>query len=173
MNNVIRNVRFERTAVAKSSSRDFIENKGKSRRLLFNRNRMLYNHRCKKVIRNEQSWTHVCMLVAKLLNCRRQVSEENYTPNVSKFCARQEKTTLTHVIFPNFLCNLDVGTVCQKFEHELQDMILMHNIPTVPTRRPPLRQNFMLEVPDASVPAVEICWLISDAGIRISAKLTE
>jgi hypothetical protein len=28
---------------------------------------------------------------------------------------------------------------------------------TVPRRRPPFKQNFMLDVPDASVPAVEMC----------------
>ena len=47
------------------------------------------------------------------------------------------------------------------------------NIPTVPSSNPPLRQNFMLDVPEASVPAVEICWLISEAGIKTSAKETE
>lgn len=31
--------------------------------------------------------------------------------------------------------------------------------------REPLMANFMLEVPEASVPAVEICWLISAAGM--------
>lgn len=44
---------------------------------------------------------------------------------------------------------------------------------TVPSRRPPFKQNFMLDVPDASVPAVEMCWLISEAGISISARVTE
>lgn len=38
--------------------------------------------------------------------------------------------------------------------------------------RPPFRQNFMLLVPDASVPAVEMCSLISLAGQMISALLT-
>lgn len=38
----------------------------------------------------------------------------------------------------------------------------------VPIIRPPLRTNFMLEVPDASVPAVEMCSLMSDAGAMIS-----
>ena len=44
---------------------------------------------------------------------------------------------------------------------------------TVPTSRPPFRQNFMFDVPDASVPAVEMCWLMSDAGISTSARETE
>lgn len=30
-------------------------------------------------------------------------------------------------------------------------------IPTVPSNKPPFKQNFMFEVPDASVPAVEMC----------------
>lgn len=34
-------------------------------------------------------------------------------------------------------------------------------------------QNFMFDVPEASVPAVEMCWLMSDAGMRISASETE
>jgi hypothetical protein len=34
--------------------------------------------------------------------------------------------------------------------------------------RPPFRTNFMLEVPDASVPAVEICCEMSLAGMMIS-----
>jgi hypothetical protein len=42
----------------------------------------------------------------------------------------------------------------------------------VPMIKPPLRQNFMLEVPEASVPAVEMCSLMSLAGQMISALLT-
>ena len=42
----------------------------------------------------------------------------------------------------------------------------------VPMTRPPLSTNFMLLVPEASVPAVEMCSLMSDAGVRISALLT-
>jgi hypothetical protein len=38
--------------------------------------------------------------------------------------------------------------------------------------KPPFKQNFMLLVPLASVPAVEICSLISLAGQIISALLT-
>jgi len=37
---------------------------------------------------------------------------------------------------------------------------------------PPLSTNFMLLVPLASVPAVEMCSLMSDAGTIISALLT-
>lgn len=42
----------------------------------------------------------------------------------------------------------------------------------VPMMRPPFRTNFMLLVPLASVPAVEICSLRSEAGTMISALLT-
>lgn len=42
----------------------------------------------------------------------------------------------------------------------------------VPMMRPPLRTNFMLLVPLASVPAVEMCSLMSEAGQMISALLT-
>lgn len=44
---------------------------------------------------------------------------------------------------------------------------------TVPRSKPPFKQNFMLDVPDASVPAVEMCWLRSEAGMSISARETE
>lgn len=42
----------------------------------------------------------------------------------------------------------------------------------VPMIRPPFRQNFMLLVPEASVPAVEMCSEMSLAGVMISALLT-
>ena len=42
----------------------------------------------------------------------------------------------------------------------------------VPMIKPPFNTNFMLLVPLASVPAVEICSLMSEAGVMISALLT-
>ena len=42
----------------------------------------------------------------------------------------------------------------------------------VPMIREPLMANFMLEVPLASVPAVEICWLMSAAGVMTCADDT-
>ena len=39
----------------------------------------------------------------------------------------------------------------------------------VPTIKPPFMANFMFPVPEASVPAKEMCWLISLAGINNSA----
>jgi hypothetical protein len=42
----------------------------------------------------------------------------------------------------------------------------------VPIISPPFSTNFMLLVPDASVPAVEMCSLMSEAGQMISALLT-
>jgi hypothetical protein len=42
----------------------------------------------------------------------------------------------------------------------------------VPIISPPLSTNFMLLVPLASVPAVLMCSLRSDAGMMISALLT-
>ena len=42
----------------------------------------------------------------------------------------------------------------------------------VPTVRAPFIMNFMLPVPLASLPAVEICWLTSLAGISCSARET-
>gem|GEM_PF-4204693 len=42
----------------------------------------------------------------------------------------------------------------------------------VPTVTAPLSASFMLPVPDASLPAVEICSDTSAAGIIFSARLT-
>ena len=42
----------------------------------------------------------------------------------------------------------------------------------VPRVMAPLSMNFMLLVPLASVPAREICSLTSEAGIRISERVT-
>jgi hypothetical protein len=42
----------------------------------------------------------------------------------------------------------------------------------VPMMRQPFIWNFMLEVPEASVPAVEMCWDSSLAGIMVSAMVT-
>ena len=42
----------------------------------------------------------------------------------------------------------------------------------VPRMRLPFMQNFMLDVPEASVPAVEMCWLTSEAGMMVSADDT-
>ena len=43
---------------------------------------------------------------------------------------------------------------------------------SVPMVRAPFSANFMLPVPDASMPAVEICSERSAAGIITSARLT-
>ena len=42
----------------------------------------------------------------------------------------------------------------------------------VPIIKPPFITNFIFDVPDASVPAVDICYDISDAGMYISADDT-
>lgn len=97
----------------------------------------------------------VHVLIAKILNRGREVAEEE------------------HVALADFLGNLDVGTiyiVCLQSQTSVADV---QYSPTVPRSRPPLMQNFMFEVPEASVPAVEMCWLMSDAGMRISASETE
>ena len=44
---------------------------------------------------------------------------------------------------------------------------------SVPSVIAPLIMNFMFEVPEASVPASEICSLISAAGVRSSAQETQ
>jgi hypothetical protein len=44
---------------------------------------------------------------------------------------------------------------------------------SVPIVRAPLSASFILPVPEASIPAVEICSDTSAAGMTISARLTE
>ena len=43
---------------------------------------------------------------------------------------------------------------------------------SVPMVKAPFRASFMLPVPEASMPAVEICSERSDAGMMRSARLT-
>src|SRR5258706_1035143 len=59
----------------------------------------------------------------------------------------------------------------QTFSSPTSSAISMLAPSTVPNSKPPFKQNFMLLVPEASVPAVEICWLISEAGISSSATV--
>jgi len=55
------------------------------------------------------------------------------------FHGRSQMTEEEDVLISNLLSDLDIRTI------------------TVPTNNPPFKQNFMFEVPLASVPAVEIC----------------
>ena len=41
-----------------------------------------------------------------------------------------------------------------------------------PTSKPPFIMNFMLDVPEGSVPGVEICWLKSAAATKSSQRAT-
>jgi hypothetical protein len=75
------------------------------------------------------------------------------------------------VTVANFAGNFDLD------HHLVTGIFVIARKPTlapshVPMIRPPLRTNFMLLVPLASVPAVDMCSLISDAGTMISALLT-
>jgi hypothetical protein len=55
------------------------------------------------------------------------------------------------------------------FSGSISSAISMLAPSMVPMMRPPFRANFMLEVPLASMPAVEMCWDRSDAGMMTSA----
>ena len=77
----------------------------------------------------------------------------------------------------SFLCVIRRDTLWEegiggKGVSEQERKILTFAPSQVPIIRPPLRTNFMLLVPLASVPAVEMCSLRSEAGTMISALLT-
>lgn len=77
------------------------------------------------------------------------------------------------VVFADFARNFDVGAVTgandkAAVEDELDASYQLGNLYVVRG----LLHTFMLLVPEASVPAVEICSLISLAGTMISALLT-
>ena len=97
----------------------------------------------------------VRVLVAQVLDRGREVPEEE------------------DVVLADLLCDLDVRAICAVLSPTGAWQRQHGDSPTVPSSRPPFRQNFMFEVPEASVPAVEMCWLMSDAGMRISASETE
>src|SRR5258706_718344 len=59
----------------------------------------------------------------------------------------------------------------QTFSSPTSSAISMLAPSTVPNSKPPFKQNFMLLVPEASVPAVEICLSISEAGVSSSATV--
>ena len=71
------------------------------------------------------------------------------------------KGVRTNVLLANFLCDLDVCTI---YDPTLINFLFLNDnnkrnrdLPTVPNNNPPFKQNFMFDVPEASVPAVEIC----------------
>lgn len=81
----------------------------------------------------------------------------------------------TNVALPNLLCDLDIRTIYKRPVNIFRGAVQPNSrySPTVPSSSPPLRQNFIFDVPLASVPAVEMCWLMSDAGMSTSASDTE
>lgn len=85
--------------------------------------------------------------------------------NVFREVAKEEDVVSTNFTSDFNLSKLDI---CFRSENKL----LTFAPSQVPMMRPPLSTNFMFEVPEASVPAVEICSLISEAGVMISALLT-
>ena len=105
------------------------------------------------------------------------MSEENFIRSYQWHCRiHDEANQLTDIVLANLLSNLNIGAIYASqisyFAHT--DMKIWKPIlPTVPKSNPPFKQNFIFDVPEASVPAVEICWLISEAGIKTSAKETE
>jgi hypothetical protein len=92
----------------------------------------------------------VCM--AKILHILGQVTEEE------------------DVVLANFTGDFDLRLSAEPHTQGLRPLTFAPS--HVPIIKPPLRTNFMFEVPLASVPAVEMCSLISLAGIIISALET-
>lgn len=75
------------------------------------------------------------------------------------------------VLFADFAGDFNLKSVscCLR---QIEPRILTFAPSQVPMIKPPFKQNFMLLVPLASVPAVEMCSLMSLAGQIISALLT-
>ncbi len=101
----------------------------------------------------------VCVLIPQIFYIRREMPKEDYRLRISTQMSRFEQSDKN--------CN------AQTLSSPTSSAISIFAPSTVPTSNPPLRQNFMLDVPDASVPAVEMCCEMSEAGIRISARETE
>jgi hypothetical protein len=79
--------------------------------------------------------------------------------------AKEENVTLA-----DFASDFNLKSVSKENSVETAKLTLAPS--QVPMIKPPLRTNFMLLVPLASVPAVEMCSLMSDAGTMVSALLT-
>ena len=77
------------------------------------------------------------------------------------------------VVLANLASDLNLGRVSTHLLQTKEDAWTLTLAPSqVPMISPPFSTNFMLLVPLASVPAVEMCSLISEAGAMISALLT-
>jgi hypothetical protein len=93
------------------------------------------------------------MSVAQVLNVLGEVSEEE------------------DVVLANLAGDFDLE--CISLVSKMNEIRTLTLAPSqVPMIKPPFKQNFIFEVPDASVPAVEMCSLMSLAGQMISALLT-
>src|SRR5215510_4609757 len=85
-----------------------------------------------------------------------------------------------HIVFPRLIGTLSPQCVnLVGLQSKGEDILFAYFLPIsilAPSRVPivsaPFRANFMLPVPDASVPAMEICSLRSAAGMIFSASDT-
>ena len=100
------------------------------------------------------------------------MSKKDYNQIITSYiCAWT--SPLTNVVLPYFFRNFDISPIYAViFVSPLNLVPCSVGVPTVPSNSPPFRQNFMFDVPLASVPAVLMCWLISLAGTNNSAKDT-
>ena len=100
------------------------------------------------------TWNGVaCVLVTKIFDIGSQVPKEDYHPSDLRLSV--EHIQPTNVALSNLLRNLNVCPIYLRLAPGKQN--LRRDVPTVPKSKPPFKQNFMFEVPDASVPAVEMC----------------
>lgn len=149
-------IRLIHSSVTEPSCSHLLQHPGQGRAFLLDRNWMVH------------------MLIAKIFDCGCQMSKEDWNrhheyiivPSTEGFTYR--RCFLQLLQQSRCLHRLRIGKSKKK---DLK--VLRVSLPTVPSSKPPFKQNFMLDVPEASVPAVEICWLISEAGINTSARETE
>ena len=123
-----KHVRLVDVPVAKQTFRDDIQDGCERRRLFFHRHGV------------------VRVLVAQVFHVGRQVSKEDWTID-----GRRRQRAGPSVVGPK------EQEHSQTLLEPTSSAISMFAPSTVPRRRPPFKQNFMLDVPDASVPAVEMC----------------
>lgn len=98
----------------------------------------------------------VSVLVSEVFHLRSQMPKEDYTKPSDYYPTREYRRNDS-----------------QTFSSPISSPISMFAPSTVPTNNPPFKQNFIFEVPLASVPAVEICWEMLLAGTNNSATDTE
>jgi len=163
--------------ISKGSAGDLIDNICEQWALLLKRNGVI-QMLISKVLDGTRNWIKnekgVNLRYSENLRCEMAKEDFNKSRYKNQLWPNEApQRTLTNITLPNFFRDLYIGTIWVRSYDPVRRKLIMQHIPTVPNKSPPFRQNFMFEVPEASVPAVEMCWLMSEAGINTSAKETE